>query len=45
VYRYRGLDGRRRLVRQLRLAHGMLRRAARAGAPNVCQPGGGQPAI
>ena len=44
IYRYRGLDGRRRLVRQLRLAHGMLRRAARAGALNVCEPGGGQPA-
>jgi hypothetical protein len=45
MYDYRGPEGRRRLARQLRLAHGMLRRAAGASAPSVCQPGGGQPAI
>jgi hypothetical protein len=45
LYRYRGRDGRRRLTAQLTLAHAMLRRAARAGAADVCSPGGGQPAI
>ncbi len=45
LYRYRGPTGRRRLTRQLRLTHAMLRRAARAAPPDVCEPGGGQPAI
>jgi hypothetical protein len=45
MYDYRGPEGRRRLARQLRLTHAMLRRAARAAPPDVCEPGGGQPAI
>jgi hypothetical protein len=45
LYSYRGRSGRRRLAVQLRLAHAMLRRAARAGAPDICSPAGGQPAI
>jgi hypothetical protein len=45
IYSYRTRAGRRALARQLTLIHGMLRRAARAGAPNVCSPGGSQPAV
>jgi hypothetical protein len=44
LYRYRPRDRRRALVGQLHLAYSMMRRASRAAAPNVCEPGSGQPA-
>jgi hypothetical protein len=45
MYRYRPRSRRPGLVVQITLAHRMLRRASRAAAPDVCSPGGGQPAI
>jgi hypothetical protein len=44
LYRYRARDRRRALIVQINLAYSMLRRASRAAAPDVCQPGSGQPA-
>jgi hypothetical protein len=44
LYRYRPRDRRRDLAVQLNLAYSMLRRASRAAATDVCQPGSGQPA-
>jgi hypothetical protein len=45
IYVFRPRERRRELTRQLRLAYSMLRRSTRAGAPDVCSPAGGQPAI
>jgi hypothetical protein len=44
LYRYMPRDRRRALVGQINLAYSMLRRASRAAAPDVCEPGAGQPA-
>lgn len=44
IYEFRSPARHAELATQIRLAYLMLRRASRAGAPDVCSPAGGQPA-
>jgi hypothetical protein len=45
IYEYRAPRHHLDLVKQIRLAYLMLHRAARAAAPDVCSPAGGQPPV
>jgi hypothetical protein len=45
IYDYRAADRHVDLTKQIRLAYLMLRRSARAAAPDVCSPAGGMPPV